>query len=171
MTWSIIQAILSIVGSVTGPWSLIRSYWMSRSDLMVTQKDDPGYNKILGSGIGFGANDPVLITLLVSNKSAQPNSVLKYEATALFPDGSKESVSVEQGEIVENGNVLGKHCVTPLNLPPHSTTEANLVFLLPTRRFGESIKITVVLVDMYGKRREIPCAVPNVFPRLPLGLD
>ncbi len=166
MSWQTVQAVLSIVGGIgglLGAWSLIRSYWMARPRLQISQKEDPDYNFIERRG----QFDGLLITILIANKSSQPNSILKYQAQATLREGGTRLSEVRQGTTTyrQGDRILAEHqtCVIPLNLPPHTTTEAFLDFLIHAPDFGNPLQATITATDMHGNAYAVSCSVPNVF--------
>lgn len=164
MTWETVQAFLSIVGGITGPWTLFRSYWATRSKVMISQKADPGYSFVEW----LGDHEALIVTLLISNKSSLANSVLQYEAAAALSNGEKRTLTVEQGTITirRKERILAERhvCVTPLNLPPHTTTEAHLRFDIEAKNFADPLIANIIAVDMHGKRFSATCSVPNARP-------
>jgi hypothetical protein len=164
MAWDTIQAILAIVGGVTGPWAVFRQYWDSRSNLFVRQKDDPGYNYVER----LDGYEGLLITMLITNRSSQPNSILKYAVTAKLRNGDTQALDVRQGTITirQGSRILAENqvCVIPLNLAPRATTEAFLHFQIQADQFTHPLVATVVVTDANGKEFAATCSVPNISP-------
>jgi hypothetical protein len=166
MDWTAVERTLSIIGGVggsLGAWALFRTHWMTRSKLEIAQKQDAGYNFV-----ERGDRDEwLLVTLFITNKSSQPNSVLRYEASAVLRTGENEQLQINQGTArVRHGQqVLAQYhvCVTPLNLPPHTTTEAYLWIPIHAENFTNPLQASIAIVDMQGKRFDTQCLVPNVF--------
>jgi hypothetical protein len=112
------------------------------SKLLIRQKK--GYEGIKGGG----ATPFVHLTILASNQSNKPNSIVEYEAEIMKTDGTYESLRVEQGTMGESD--FG---VVPLNIPASTTVEARLVFLsLHLAKYGQPFKFRLTAVDMHGKK-------------------
>ncbi len=164
ITWQEVQAGLSIVGGVggiLGAWSLVRSYWMSRPSLVLTQKADAGYNYVERRG----QTDGLLITLLVSNKSTYSNSILRYSVEASLNNGGTQRLEVLQGTatIREQNEVVARHDVNvvPLNVPALSTAEGFLDFLIQAPDFTHPLIANIAATDMHGNEYTVRCSIPN----------
>jgi hypothetical protein len=164
ITWQEIQAGLSIAGGIggaLGAWALLRTYWMSRPKLILTHKDDAGFNYVERRG----QTDGLLITILVSNKSTHSNSILRYKVEAPLRGGGTQQLEVLQGTtaIKEGNQVVVEHDVNvvPLNVPAISTAEAFLDFLIQAPHFTNPLNATVTANDMHGNEYAVRCTISN----------
>ncbi len=154
-------SIVGGVGGVLGTVALLRTYWMTRPKLVLTQKADEDYNFVERRGNADG----LLITVLISNKSTYSNSIVKYEVEANLTNGGTRRLEVHQGAVTirEGHEVVAEHNVNviPLNLPALSTTETFLDFLIEAPDFTHPLTATVTATDMHGNQYTVRCSIPN----------
>jgi hypothetical protein len=118
----------------------------SPSKLIVNQKKTSG-----STGIKAQPNGMVFVmymTLLISNRSKSPNSVVEYEAQILNNYGEFQPINVEQGRTPDF-----EFCVTPLSIPSMSTVEAILAFIETSpAKYGQPFRLKIGVTDMHGEK-------------------
>lgn len=151
INWQTISSVVGIIGGTLGAITFVMSVVREKSRLKVIQKPDKGYSNFKGRYPGAGH---LTVTILISNLSSRQNAVVQYEAEILMKDGSYEPLNVAQGKVVdEDSSVEPEHCVTPLNVAPHSTIESTLLFYgLDRSRYQEPFVVNITVVDMHGNR-------------------
>jgi hypothetical protein len=152
----ILFKVISAVGAVTGTWALFRSYWLTRSRLVLSQKANR-YPLNQPNGDWFQ------VTLMVSNHSSQANSVVRWQAWMTLVDGKKRELPIKPGQITnQDGSVDRRFNDVPLNVGSHSTAEGLLTFFhINTSEFKEPLELKVVAHDMYGKHFDCIFTVPT----------
>lgn len=151
----VIFKILGALGTVLGGWALIRSYWLTRSKLVLLQKPDRGHNRFDGS--------LWMPEVFVSNLSSQGNAVVRWRAWLKGKDGSLTEVKVPEGKATDakTGEVDWVFNATPINIGPQATVSCKLTFL-EIKRADNSVPLELKLEakDMYGKHYFCWCKHP-----------
>jgi hypothetical protein len=148
--------VISAVGAVTGSWALIRSYWLTRSKLVLSQKANR-YPLNQPNGDWFQ------VTVMVSNRSSRANSVVRWQAWLTLMDDNKRELPIEPGEIRnQDGSTDRRFNDVPLNVGSHSTVENLLTFLrINKSEFKEPLELKLLAHDMYGKHFDCVCTIPT----------
>jgi hypothetical protein len=111
--------VLSAAGTILGVWAIIRSYWLTRSKLVLRQKADKGHNKFMDQG----EQGAWMLKVLISNMSNQGNSVVRWKAWMKDKNGDLRVIRVPQGKVTDSktGVVDSVFNATPINvLPPRN---------------------------------------------------
>jgi hypothetical protein len=152
--WQAISSLIGTIGGMLGAWALLRSVWRERSHLNVIQKRDKEYTEFKEIA---PCNGRLTLTVLISNLSSRPNSVVQFEAAMLKTDGEYQALLADHRTAwrgLGTGHATGtEYCVTPVNVPPHSTTESLLKFYdIDKRLYRQPLTLKITAVDMHGKR-------------------
>jgi hypothetical protein len=154
--------VISAIGAVTGSWALTRSYWLTRSNLILSDESPEWLAYYEQGGIG-----PLEATLLVANYSSQANAIVRRDAWLKEVGGGFGAVETLQGQITDHktGEVVGRFNVVPFNIQPHGVADC-LVMLFSIRQsdFKQPFELKVRATDMYGKQFQHICDLP--FPKV-----
>ena len=150
--------VISAIGAITGSWALIRSYWLTRSKLVLSQKR-PDWSKYHQQG-GVGNLD---VTLLVANHSSRANAIVRWEAWLKDVGGSFRAIDSLQGQetLTTTHEVVKRFNVVPFAVPPYGVVDGFLTFFtIRQSDFTQPFELKVRASDMYGKKFECICTHP-----------
>jgi hypothetical protein len=146
--------VISAIGAITGSWALIRSYWLTRSKLVLSQ------NVSRGSRFHNGGEGILELTVLVRNLSSQSNAIVRWDAWFADLTSKMKPIDMPSGRDTDTNTreVVREWNLIPFNIPPHGAVNCHLdVWKLKKSESAQPFKVKVRATDMYGKKYDCIC--------------